>query len=163
MLNSLAPIARWRCRQGWLRSQQIVDARTLLESEARTSVPYFRGGSKPYTRWWWLAGRFRHEDIRSQLAWLHANGFGGVELATVRLEDGTIGHAEIRVGDTVLLAFDRRPDWPALPSLLRIFVADADATFERAVAAGARRTARTCGASCACGSPASYSPTARRR
>jgi uncharacterized glyoxalase superfamily protein PhnB len=64
--------------------------------------------------------------------------FDGVELARVPLEDGTIGHAEIRVGDTILLAFDRRPDWPAMPSLLRVYVADADATTERAVAAGAR-------------------------
>jgi PhnB protein len=56
----------------------------------------------------------------------------------VPLEDGSIGHAEIRVGDTVLLAFDQRPDWPDMPSLLRIFVADADATMTRAVAAGAR-------------------------
>ena len=64
--------------------------------------------------------------------------FHGVELAQVPLEDGTIGHAEIRVGDTILLGFDRRPDWPAMPSLLRVFVADADATIERAAAAGAR-------------------------
>ena len=54
------------------------------------------------------------------------------------LEDGTIGHAEIRLGDTILLAFDRRDGWPEMPSLLRVFVADADATIERAVAAGAR-------------------------
>jgi PhnB protein len=64
--------------------------------------------------------------------------FGGVELARVLLEDGTIGHAEIRVGDTILLAFDQRPDWPAMPSLVRVYVTDADATTERAVAAGAR-------------------------
>ncbi|MEV6929103.1 VOC family protein [Dactylosporangium sp. NPDC051485] len=64
--------------------------------------------------------------------------FDGVELGRVRLEDGTIGHAEIRVGDTVLLAFDRLPDWPAMPSLLRVFVTDADATMKRAVTAGAR-------------------------
>jgi PhnB protein len=63
--------------------------------------------------------------------------FEGVELARVPLEDGTVGHAEIRVGDTVLLAFDRRPGWPALPALLRVFVADADATMGRAVDAGA--------------------------
>ena len=44
-------------------------------------VPFFRGGSKPYTRWWWLAGPFRREDIRYQLSWLKSNGFGGVELA----------------------------------------------------------------------------------
>jgi uncharacterized glyoxalase superfamily protein PhnB len=67
-----------------------------------------------------------------------AAAFEGVELARVAVEDGTIGHAEIRVGDTVLLAFDRRADWPVMPSLLRVFVPDADAAFERAVAAGAR-------------------------
>jgi PhnB protein len=67
-----------------------------------------------------------------------ATAFDGVELARVPLEDGSIGHAEIRVGDTILLAFDRRPDWPAMPSLLRVFVPDADAAMRRAVAAGAR-------------------------
>lgn len=51
-------------------------------------------------------------------------------------EDGLIGHAEIRVGDTVVLAFDRHPTWPRTPSLLRVFVADADTAFTRAVAAG---------------------------
>lgn len=64
--------------------------------------------------------------------------FDGEELARIETEDGLIGHAEIRVGDTVLLAFDRRPDWPAMPSLLRIFVADADKAFTRAVESGAR-------------------------
>jgi uncharacterized glyoxalase superfamily protein PhnB len=63
--------------------------------------------------------------------------FGGVEIGRVSTADGLIGHAEIRVGDTVVLAFDRRPEWPALPSLLRVFVDDADAAFGRAVAAGA--------------------------
>jgi PhnB protein len=64
--------------------------------------------------------------------------FGGEELARVPLEDGSIGHAEIRVGDTILLAFDRRSGWPDMPSLLRVFVDDADGTMSRAVAAGAR-------------------------
>lgn len=64
--------------------------------------------------------------------------FGGVELARVVVEDGTIGHGEIRVGDTVVLAFDRRTGWPSMPSLLRVFVPDADAAMARAVEAGAR-------------------------
>ncbi|MFC9788624.1 VOC family protein [Rhodococcus sp. NPDC127528] len=64
--------------------------------------------------------------------------FDGTELSRVAVEDGSIGHAEIRVGDTVLLAFDRRADWPAMPSLLRVYVPDADAAFDRATAAGAR-------------------------
>ncbi|WP_430782403.1 VOC family protein [Actinoplanes sp. G11-F43] len=64
--------------------------------------------------------------------------FDGHETARVTTEDGMIGHAEIRIGDTVVLAFDRRPDWPTLPSLLRVFVPDTDHTLTRATAAGAR-------------------------
>ncbi|MFI1586369.1 VOC family protein [Streptomyces halstedii] len=62
--------------------------------------------------------------------------FGGEELGRVATDDGLIGHGEIRVGDTVVLAFDRRADWPPTPSLLRVFVGDADEAFSRAVAAG---------------------------
>ncbi|GAA4102076.1 VOC family protein [Nocardioides kongjuensis] len=62
---------------------------------------------------------------------------GGEELARVATADGTIGHGEVRVGDTVVLAFDRRPEWPAMPSLLRVWVPDADAAFARATGAGA--------------------------
>ncbi|QIG38866.1 VOC family protein [Microbacterium sp. 4R-513] len=62
---------------------------------------------------------------------------GGEELARVSTEDGAIGHGEIRVGDTVLLAFDRRPDWPVMPSVLRVWVDDPDTTFAKATAAGA--------------------------
>ncbi|MEU3506460.1 VOC family protein [Streptomyces longwoodensis] len=65
-----------------------------------------------------------------------AEVFGGEELGRVATEDGLTGHGEIRVGDTVVLAFDRRADWPAVPSLLRVFVTDADQVFARAVAAG---------------------------
>src|ERR1700732_2710652 len=67
-----------------------------------------------------------------------AAAFGGEELGRVATEDGLIGHGEIRIGDTVVLAFDRHADWPVVPSLLRVFVADADEAFARAVAAGGR-------------------------
>jgi uncharacterized glyoxalase superfamily protein PhnB len=65
-----------------------------------------------------------------------AEAFGGEELARVATEDGLIGHGEIRVGDTVVLAFDRHADWPHMPSLLRVFVTDADQAFSQAIAAG---------------------------
>src|SRR5262245_8575786 len=64
--------------------------------------------------------------------------FEGTELARVPTADGGIGHAEIRVGDSILLALDAQPDWPDTPSMLRVFVDDAQAVFARAVAAGAR-------------------------
>lgn len=65
-----------------------------------------------------------------------ADVFDGEELARVPTEDGGIGHGEIRVGDTIVLAFDRAADWPELPSMLRVWVPDADATVARALRAG---------------------------
>ncbi|MEU3854865.1 VOC family protein [Streptomyces sp. NPDC029554] len=64
--------------------------------------------------------------------------FGGEELARVTTEDGRIGHGEVRIGDTIVLAFDRHADWPVMPSLLRVFVPDVDRAVARAVAAGAQ-------------------------
>ena len=52
--------------------------------------------------------------------------------------DGTIGHAEVRIGDSVLLMFDSKDNWPATPAFLRIYVKDADASFRRAIEAGAK-------------------------
>jgi hypothetical protein len=39
--------------------------------------------SKPFTRYWWFASLIKEEDIRFNLDWLKANGFGGVEIAWV--------------------------------------------------------------------------------
>jgi PhnB protein len=63
--------------------------------------------------------------------------FGAVELGRVVDERGAIGHAEFRIGDSVVLAFDARPHWPDTPAFLRLYVEDGDATFQRALEAGA--------------------------
>jgi PhnB protein len=76
------------------------------------------------------------DDSRALFAFIE-QAFGGIELAQVPLEDGSIGHAEIRIGDTVVLAFDRRDGWPPTPSLLRVFVPDVDAATAAALEAGA--------------------------
>jgi PhnB protein len=54
----------------------------------------------------------------------------------VNTDAGTIGHAEMRIGDSVVMTFDARPEWPDTPSFLRLYVADGDAVYERALAAG---------------------------
>jgi len=80
----------------------------------------------------WIIGR----DTAGLLDFL-ATAFDAEELARVHNEDGGIGHAETRIGDAVVLAFDARPEWPDTPCFLRLYVADADETFRRALAAGA--------------------------
>jgi len=51
--------------------------------------------------------------------------------------DGTVMHAEVRVGDSVIMLGDRHPDWPAMPAYVHIYVLDVDATYRRALDAGA--------------------------
>jgi PhnB protein len=63
--------------------------------------------------------------------------FGAEELGRVTGEDGSIGHAEVRIGDSVVMMFDAKPDWPDTPGFLRLYVDDADATFRQALQAGA--------------------------
>lgn len=64
--------------------------------------------------------------------------FGAKEDFRVPNPDGSIGHAEVRVGDSVLLMFDSKETWPATPAFLRIYVKDPDAAFKRAIDAGAK-------------------------
>ena len=59
--------------------------------------------------------------------------FGADEIARVHIEDGTIGHAEFRIGDSVVMAFDATEEWPDTPSFLRLYVEDADEVHRRAL------------------------------
>ena len=62
---------------------------------------------------------------------------GAVELGRVPGPDGRIGHAEVRIGDSVVMMFDAADGWPDTPAFLRVYVADTDATYTRAQDAGA--------------------------
>jgi uncharacterized glyoxalase superfamily protein PhnB len=62
--------------------------------------------------------------------------FDAEEIARIVGEDGSIGHAEVRIGDSVVMMFDAKPDWPRTPGFLRLYVEDADAVHRQAVAAG---------------------------
>lgn len=52
--------------------------------------------------------------------------FDAKELGRFVSPDGSIGHAEARIGDSVVMMFDAKPDWPPTPGFLRFYVPDAD-------------------------------------
>jgi len=62
--------------------------------------------------------------------------FDGEELGRMEF-DGVVGHAEVRIGDSVVMLFDSRPNWPATPGFLRLYVADDAEVLHRAVERGA--------------------------
>jgi PhnB protein len=64
------------------------------------------------------------------------SAFGAVELLRIARPDGTVQHAELRVGDSVVEVGDRL-DAPPSPGAVHLYVDDADAVYARAVAAGA--------------------------
>jgi uncharacterized glyoxalase superfamily protein PhnB len=51
--------------------------------------------------------------------------------------DGTIGHAEVRIGDSLVMIAEAGGKWSPMPTGLYLYVADTDATYERALKAGA--------------------------
>jgi len=63
--------------------------------------------------------------------------FGAEEIARVVGDDGSIGYAEVRIGDSVVMMFDAKPHWPDTPAYLRLYVADGDAVFQQALRADA--------------------------
>jgi len=68
--------------------------------------------------------------------------FGAKEMARVPGEDGTIGHAETRIGDSVVMLFDSKEEWPETPAFLRLYVEDCDATYQQALSSGATSVTR---------------------
>jgi PhnB protein len=65
------------------------------------------------------------------------DAFGAVELGRMPRPDGGIAHAEVRIGDSVVMMFDTYEGWPGTPAFLRLYVSDGDAVHRRALAAGA--------------------------
>lgn len=63
--------------------------------------------------------------------------FGAVDRGQVPNDDGTIGHAEVQIADSILMMFDAKPDWPATPGFLTLYVEDCDEVHRAAVEAGA--------------------------
>ncbi len=64
--------------------------------------------------------------------------YGGEEIyPPYRGEDGRIMHAELRIGDSVVMMGEAGGDIPPMPSTLNMYVENCDETYRRAVDAGA--------------------------
>src|SRR5690242_19868477 len=51
--------------------------------------------------------------------------------------DGRVIHAELRIGDSVIMLNDATPQFPALPTMINVYTEDVDAVYKRALKAGA--------------------------
>ncbi len=75
----------------------------------------------------------------------YRRAFGAEKTMQLNMPDGTIAHAEIRIGDSTVMLSEENEEWgnksPATlggsPMFLMIYVPDVDAAFRKAIAAGA--------------------------
>jgi PhnB protein len=75
----------------------------------------------------------------------YKKAFGATELFRMPMPGGRIGHAEIKIGDSPIMLADEHPEMGVrgpltlggTSSSIMIYVADVDARFQQAVAAGA--------------------------
>lgn len=74
----------------------------------------------------------------------YKQAFGATELNRMDGPGGSVAHAELRIGDSVIFVSDEFPGMSAAPvptstpsSYLFLYTEDVDATFSRALAAGA--------------------------
>ena len=78
----------------------------------------------------------------------YKQAFGATELERMEMPDGKIAHAEIKIGDSIIMLGDEAPQHGTRspqslggsPCGLYLYVEDVDATFNRAITAGATVT-----------------------
>lgn len=52
--------------------------------------------------------------------------------------DGTVMHAEVRIGGAPVMMGEPMEGFPAMPAMVHVYLADVDAAYQRALAAGAK-------------------------
>ena len=62
--------------------------------------------------------------------------FDAKEIERMSGPDGRIMHAEVPVGDSILMMGEPGGEWKPMPCALYLYVTDCDAAFKRALAAG---------------------------
>ena len=62
--------------------------------------------------------------------------FEATEVERIVRPDGSIGHGEMCIGDSVIMISHSTPTFPARPSYHYAYVDDVDAAYQRALAAG---------------------------
>jgi PhnB protein len=75
-------------------------------------------------------------DADAELAFLKA-AFGATEANCQRRPDNTVMHAEVKIGDSLVMLGQAGEPWKARAAALYLWVENVDATYARALEAGA--------------------------
>ena len=65
--------------------------------------------------------------------------FDAAETERMEMPDGTVGHAQLRIGDSPVMIGQLPPsEQKLMPAMLYMYVADADAVYRKAILAGGK-------------------------
>src|SRR5262249_30794000 len=76
-------------------------------------------------------------DGASKLIEFLKAAFDAEEVYASKMPDGTIMHAQVRIGDSMIMLAQSGGPYPPLPCAIYLYVKDADAAYKRALKAGA--------------------------
>ncbi|PCJ87475.1 MAG: glyoxalase [Flavobacteriales bacterium] len=76
------------------------------------------------------------DDVEKLLDFLK-NAFDAEEFERIATPDGAIMHAEVRIGDSVIMIGPAKDELGATHSMLYVYVEDTNAIYQRALQAGA--------------------------
>src|SRR2546423_9642364 len=110
----------------------------MQDAASRTRQPKEQALSEP------IADRDYHtvtpylivDDVPRLLAFL-VDAFGAIERVRVPRADGSVMHAEVAIGDSIVMTGEPTGEITAMPASIFLRVADADETYRKALAAGA--------------------------
>ena len=102
-------------------------------SESKKAVPYIREGFHTITPYILVGGAAKFIEFMKE-------AFGAEERGRVPMPNGKIMHAEVKVGDSMIELSDGNEQYGPSPVALHYYVDDADATYARAIEAGAIST-----------------------
>jgi len=63
--------------------------------------------------------------------------FDAEEIERMQRPDGKIAHAEVKIGNSVIMMGDAGSQWKPMPGFIYLYVKDTDAAYNRALQAGA--------------------------
>ncbi len=63
--------------------------------------------------------------------------FDGQLIFQMRTEAGRISHAEMKIGDSMLMLSEASEEWSAMPTMIHLYVSDTDTVYQKALASGA--------------------------
>lgn len=113
------------------------------------------GIKDPTSNHWWIAthklgapGTYTPAGLRAVTPFLHPVGaselidflkevFDAEETSRDQSPEGMIHHATVRIGDSIIEMGEAHGEWQPMPPALYTFVEDVDASYDRAIKAGA--------------------------